>query len=56
MLTDYVSDIEEFKFSEMVEQEKQAYEPFKQFHQQYIDSDGKPAKLSDIIHSIMDRA
>ena len=33
----------------------QAYETFEEFHQQYIDSVGKPDKLSAIMHSIMDK-
>ena len=55
--TDYIlSETEDLKFSDMTEKEKQAYEAFKCFHQHYINSGGKPTKLSDIIHCIMDKA
>ena len=50
-----MSDTERPKISEM-NKKKQAYEGFKQFCQQYIDSGGRSAELSDIIHGIMDKA
>ena len=48
-----MSDSEVLELSDMIEKQKQAY---KAFHQQYIDSIGKPAEMSDIIRSIMNKA
>ena len=42
--------------SNVTEKEKLVYDAFKDFHQWYLDSGGKPAELSDIILSIMDKA
>ena len=38
------------------DREKEAYDAFKDFHPQYIESDGIQAEMSNIICSIMDRA
>ena len=36
--------VEEFKISDMAEKDKQAYRTFKDLHQHYIVSGGKPAE------------
>ena len=57
LLTGYImTEREELGFSNKAEKEKQVFEAFNDFNQWYIDSGGKSAELTDIIHRILNKA
>ena len=57
VLTGHImSETEELDISSITGNEKQAYEVFKDFHLCYLNSVGKLAELTDIMHSIMEKA